>query len=104
MPWEWEFLSNEPSDLSRIKFNIVWGPSDTVKGRCSGSFISLDLMGEITDNQIEESKKINWSYNKCKNESIGNKFLRFTDSCYETSRELSTLRKYKILAQYANVS
>lgn len=104
MPWQWEFLSNEPSDSSRIKLNIIWGLSDSVKGKCSGSSISINLIGEISSKQLEESREANWPYGECKKESIGKKFVPYTRSCYEASRELSTLRKYTILARSENVS
>ncbi|XP_014475055.1 PREDICTED: uncharacterized protein LOC106744646 [Dinoponera quadriceps] len=103
MPWQWEFLSNEPSDLSRIKLNIVWGPSDTAKGRCSGSSVTMNLVGEVSREQIEESRKMNGPYGECKKESEGKNFVPYTNSCYEVSRELSTLRKYKIVAHYENL-
>lgn len=104
MPWQWEFLSNEPSDFSRIKLNIVWGPSDTVKGKCYGSSISMNLIGEVSNEQIEESRKTSGLYGECKKESIGKNLIPYTNSCYEVSRELSTLRKYKVVARYENVS
>lgn len=104
MPWQWEFLSNEPSDLYRIKLNIVWGPSDIAKGKCNGSSVTMNLIGEISDEQIEENKAAHWPYGECRKESTGKKFVPYTNSCYEASREMSTLRKYKILARYENVS
>lgn len=104
MPWQWEFLSNEPSDESRVKLNIIWGPSDTVKGKCAGSSVSVDLLGEVSSKQLEESKTANWPYNDCREESAEKKFVPYTNSCYEASKELSTLRRYTILAQYDNVS
>ncbi|XP_032680145.1 uncharacterized protein LOC116848315 [Odontomachus brunneus] len=103
MPWQWEFLSNEPSDLSRIKLNIVWGLSDTAKGRCSGSSITMSLIGEVSSDQLEESRKMHGLYDECKKESMGKHFIPYTNSCYEVSRELSTLRKYKIVARYENL-
>lgn len=104
MPWQWEFLSSEPSDSSRIKLNIVWGPSDTAKGKCVGSSVSMDLLGEVSDEQLKESESANWPYGECRRESAGKKFVPYTNSCYEASKELSTLRRYKIVAQYKNVS
>ncbi|XP_012215404.1 uncharacterized protein [Linepithema humile] len=103
VPWQWEFLSDKPSDSSRIKLNIVWGSSDTAKGKCNGSSVSINLIGEISNEQFEESKKTNWPYGQCKKESTGKKFVPYTDACYEVSRELSTLRRYKIFAEYKNL-
>ncbi|XP_072751184.1 uncharacterized protein [Anoplolepis gracilipes] len=103
VPWQWEFLSNEPSDLSRIKLNVVWGLADSMKGKCSGSSISINLIGEISSEQLEESKEAIWPYDECKKESVGKKFIPYTNSCYEASKELSTLRKYTISAQYENL-
>lgn len=97
-------MSNEPSDSSRIKLNIVWGLSDTAKEKCNGSSLSINLIGEISKEQLEESKRTNWPYNECKKESVGKKIVPYTNSCYEVSKELSTLRTYKIFAQYENVS
>lgn len=104
MPWQWEFLSNEPSDLSRIKLNIAWGLSDTARGRCSGSSVTMNLIGEISSEQLEESKSTSGPYGECKRESLGKNVIPYTNSCYEVSRELSTLRKYTIVARYENVS
>lgn len=104
MPWQWEILSNEPSESSRIKLNVIWGLSDTAKGKCSGSSLSINLIGEISSKQLEESKRANWPYGECKNESAGKRIVPYTNSCYEVSKEMSTLRKYKILAQHENVS
>lgn len=104
MPLQWEILSNEPSDSSRIKLNIVWGLSDTTKGKCSGASISMNLIGEISKEQIEESKRTSWPYSACKKESAGKRNIPYTNSCYTVSKELSTLRTYKIFAKYENVS
>lgn len=97
-------MNNEPSDSSRLKLNIVWGPSDTAKGKCNGSSVLINLIGEISEEQLEESKRTNWPYGECKTESARKKIIPYTDSCYEVSKELSTLRRYKIFAQYENVS
>ncbi|XP_011154887.1 uncharacterized protein LOC105192439 [Harpegnathos saltator] len=102
-PWQWDFLSNEPSDLSRIKLNIAWGPSNTTKGKCHGSSIIMDLIGEVSSEQLEESRQAEGLYGECKKESAGKTFIPYTDSCYEVSRELSTLRRYKIVARYENL-
>lgn len=83
---------------------MVWGLSDSIKGKCNGSSISINLIGEISNEQLEKSKEANWPYGECKKESIGKKFVPYTSSCYEASKELSTLRKYTISAQYENVS
>ncbi|XP_071651940.1 uncharacterized protein [Temnothorax longispinosus] len=103
VPWQWEILSNEPSESSRIKLNVVWGLSDNAKGKCSGSSISLNLIGEISREQLEKSKRTSWPYGECKKESAGKKIVPYTNSCYEVSRELSTLRRYKIFAKYENL-
>ncbi|XP_011870467.1 PREDICTED: uncharacterized protein LOC105563463 isoform X2 [Vollenhovia emeryi] len=100
VPWQWEILSIEPSDSSRIKLNIVWGLSDTTKGKCSGSSISMNLIGEISREQLEESKRTSWPYGECKKESAGKRIVPYTNSCYKVSQELSTLRRYKIFARY----
>ena len=104
MPWQWEILSNEPIESYRIKLNFIWGLSDNAKGKCSGSSLSINLIGEISSKQLEESKRARWPYGECKNESEGKRIVPYTNSCYEVSKEMSTLRKYKILAQYENVS
>jgi len=104
MPWQWEFLSNEPSNSLQLKLNIAWELSDTAKGKCNGSSISMNLIGEISNEQLEESKKRSPPYDECRKESMGKKFVPYTDFCYEVSKELSTLRKYKFLGQYENVS
>lgn len=104
MPWQWQILNNEPSDSSRIKLNIVWGLSDNAKGKCNGSSVSINLIGEISEEQFEESKRTDGPYGECKRESARKKIVPYTDSCYEVSKELSTLRRYKIFAQYENVS
>ncbi|RLU25125.1 hypothetical protein DMN91_003217 [Ooceraea biroi] len=104
LPWQWmEVLSNEPSDSLQLKLNIAWELSDTAKGKCSGSSILLNLIGEISSEQLEESKRASWPYDECRKESTGKTFVPYTNSCYEVSKELSTLRKYKILGQYENL-
>ncbi|KAL0100276.1 hypothetical protein PUN28_019574 [Cardiocondyla obscurior] len=103
VPWQWEILNNEPSDSSRVKLSIVWGLSDTMKGKCSGSSISMNLIGEISTEQLEESKRPKWPYSECKKEFAEKKTVPYTNSCYEVSKELSTLRKYKVTAQYENL-
>lgn len=75
-----------------------------MKGKCNGSSILINLIGEISSEQLKKSKETNWPYSECKKESIGKKFVPYTSSCYEASKELSTLRKYTISAQYENVS
>ena len=40
----------------------------------------------------------------CRKESKGKHFTPYSDACYEASRELSTLRKYKILTRHEKVS
>ncbi|XP_029165191.1 uncharacterized protein LOC114936229 [Nylanderia fulva] len=103
VPWQWEFLSDEPSDSYSVKLNIVWGLSDSAKGKCNGSSILINFIGEISDKQLEESKQENWPYSECKKESSGKKYIPYTKSCYEASKELSTLRRYTILSRYENL-
>ncbi|XP_017876855.1 uncharacterized protein LOC108623080 isoform X1 [Ceratina calcarata] len=103
MPWTWDFLSTKPSDPARISLNAIWGYSDTAKGKCNGSSITLNLLGEISNDQLQDSKKVQWPYEECRKQSEGKRFTPYTDACYETSRELSTLRKYQIIAQHENV-
>ncbi|XP_011162482.2 uncharacterized protein LOC105197692 [Solenopsis invicta] len=103
VPWRWEILSNEPSGSPRIKLNIIWGPSDNAKGKCSGSSISMNLIGEISNEQLMESKEANWPYDECQRDSVGKRIVPYTNSCYEVSKELSTLRRYEIIAQYENL-
>ncbi|XP_076394577.1 vitellogenin isoform X2 [Megachile rotundata] len=103
IPWEWEFLSTKPSDPATISLNIVWGLSDTAKGKCSGSSITLNLLGEISKEQLEDAKQAKWPYEECRKQSEGKHYTPYSDACYETSRELSTLRKYQIIAQHENI-
>lgn len=103
IPWEWDFLSIKPSEPAKIALNAVWGYSDTAKGKCSGSSITLNLLGEISENQLENAKISQWPYEECRIQSEGKRFIPFSDACYEVSRELSTLRKYQIIAQYENI-
>ncbi|XP_011495960.1 PREDICTED: uncharacterized protein LOC105360685 [Ceratosolen solmsi marchali] len=95
-PWDWNLLSIKPSEPSLIKLNIIWGTADSAKGKCSGSSIFIDLIGEITNEQIMESKKNIWPYNECQMQANGKSFIPYTEACYEASREMSTLRRYKI--------
>lgn len=84
--------------------NAVWGYSGTAKGKCSGSSVTLNLLGEISKEQLEDAKEPKWPYKECRRESEGKRHSPFSDACYEASRELSTLRKYQIIAQHENVS
>lgn len=84
--------------------NIVWGLSDTAKGKCNGSSITLNLLGEISKEQLEDAKLAKWPYEECRKQSKGKRFTPYTDACYEASRELSTLRKYQIITEQENVS
>lgn len=104
IPWEWDYLSTKPSDPATITLNAVWGLSDTAKGKCSGSSVALKLLGEVSNDQLEEAKQAIWPYEQCREESKGKHFTPYSDACYEASRELSTLRKYKILARHEKVS
>ncbi|XP_017765465.1 PREDICTED: uncharacterized protein LOC108554635 [Eufriesea mexicana] len=102
-PWEWDFLSIKPTDSARIVLNAVWGYSDTAKGKCSGSSITLNLVGEISKDQLENAKESQWPYGECRKQSKEKRFTPFSDACYEASRELSTLRKYQIIAQHESI-
>ncbi|XP_076676903.1 vitellogenin-5 isoform X2 [Andrena cerasifolii] len=104
IPWEWDYLSTKPSDPAMITLNAVWGLSDTAKGKCSGSSVTLKLLGEVSNDQLEEAKQAIWPYEQCREESKEKHFTPYSDACYEASRELSTLRKYQILAQHEKVS
>ena len=97
-------MSTKPSDSARIALNVVWGYSDTAKGKCSGSSITLDLLGEISKDQLKNAKESQWPYEECRKQSKGKRFTPFSDACYEVSRELSTLRRYQIVAQHENVN
>ncbi|XP_076176627.1 uncharacterized protein LOC143151413 isoform X2 [Ptiloglossa arizonensis] len=103
IPWEWDFFNTKPSDSAKIVLNAVWGLSNTAKGKCSGSSITLNLLGEISEDQLNEVKRAKWPYEECREQSKGRRFTPFSDACFEASRELSTLRKYKIIAQYENI-
>ncbi|XP_076235711.1 uncharacterized protein LOC143180071 [Calliopsis andreniformis] len=103
IPWEWDFLSTKPSDPARITLNAIWGFSDTAKGKCSGSSVTLHLLGEISEAQLEEAKEAKWPYKECRELSEGKHTVPFSDACYEVSRELSTLRKYQIIAEHENI-
>ncbi|CAK9803774.1 vit-6 [Anthophora quadrimaculata] len=103
VPWKWDFLSIEPSDSARIALNAVWGYSNIAKGHCSGSSVTLNLLGEISEDQLKSAKEQKWPYEECRKQSEGKLFTPFSDACYEASRELSTLRKYQIIAQYENI-
>ncbi|XP_076475209.1 vitellogenin-4 isoform X2 [Bombus vancouverensis nearcticus] len=103
IPWEWDFLSTKPSDPARITLNAVWGYSDAAKGKCDGSSITLDLLGEISEKQLQIAKESQWPYEECREQSKRKRFTPFSDACYEVSRELSTLRKYQVVAQHENI-
>ncbi|KZC04099.1 Vitellogenin-3 [Dufourea novaeangliae] len=103
IPWEWDFLSIKPSEPARIVLNAVWGLADTAKGKCAGSTVTLNLLGEISNDQLEKAKETQWPYGECREQSKGKQFTPFSDACYEASRELSTLRKYQITAIHENL-
>ncbi|XP_012277416.2 vitellogenin-3 [Orussus abietinus] len=103
IPWDWEYLSLTSTEPSSMKINIVWGPSDTAKGKCTGTKILLNLRGEVTNKQVKQSLEDKWPYNKCREESRGKQFVPYTEACYQASKELSTLRKYEIFTEYENV-
>nr|QGV11548.1 Vg1 [Tetrastichus brontispae] len=102
-PWDWDFLSTKPSDPAEVKLQIVWGLADTAKGKCNGSSLSIDFTAEITSDQIKESKKNVWPYNECHMQTQGKSFTPFTEACYDASKEMSTLRKYKVSITHENV-
>lgn len=102
-PWDWDFLSTKPSDPARIKLLAVWGSADTAVGKCSGSSLNVDFIGEITNEQIKESKQNLWPYNECEAQSQGKSVTPFTEACYEASKEMSTLRKYRMTITHENV-
>ncbi|XP_015599682.1 uncharacterized protein LOC107269863 [Cephus cinctus] len=101
--WEWDFLSTKPSDPSSIKLHIAWGPADSAAGRCTGSSVLLNLVGEISSEQLIESAQKKWPYQECKEQARGKRFTPYTEACYLASRELSTLRKYEIFVRYENL-
>jgi hypothetical protein len=83
--------------------SVIWGTADSAKGKCIGSSIFINLIGEITNEQIMESKKNIWPYNECQLQANGKSFIPYTEACYVASREMSTLRKYKISIKHENV-
>lgn len=104
MPWDWDFLSTKPSEAVSVKLNVEWGEAESAKGKCTGSSIHMSLRGEISEEQVRDSKSNKWPYGECREQSKGKMFAPYTDACYEASREMSTLRKYQIDAQYEKVS
>ncbi|XP_043675802.1 vitellogenin-like isoform X2 [Vespula pensylvanica] len=103
MDWEWDFLNVNPPSPSKLKLVLVWGPSDTAKGKCSGSSIILNLVGEVSKAQVEESQKEKWPYDQCRKELKKRNYVPYTDTCYEASKELSILRKYQFFFNYENL-
>ncbi|XP_057323031.1 uncharacterized protein LOC130666240 [Microplitis mediator] len=103
MPWTWDYFSLKPSDQASINLNIIWGLSETAKGKCSGSSLLLNMVGEVSKDQIEESKKDKWPYNQCRKQSSGKSVVPYTEACYQASRELSTLRKYQVFVKSENL-
>lgn len=105
MDWEWDFLNVNPTFPStKLKLVVVWGPSDTAKGKCSGSSVLLNFVGEISKAQFEESQKENSLLNQCRKEFNKKNYVPYTDTCYDASKELSILRKYQFFLKYENVS
>lgn len=94
----------KPSEPAKIVLNAVWGFSDTAKGKCLGSSVTLNLLGEVSNAQLQEANEDKWPYRECREESKEKQFTPFSDACYEVSKELSTLRKYQIIAKHENVS
>lgn len=105
MDWEWDFLNVNPTFPStKLKLVVVWGPSDTAKGKCSGSSVLFNFVGEISKAQFEESQKENSLLNQCRKEFNKKNYVPYTDTCYDASKELSILRKYQFFLKYENVS
>ncbi|KAL7291123.1 hypothetical protein TKK_0015250 [Trichogramma kaykai] len=102
-PWDWDFLSVKPSEPASLKANLLWGMAEQAKGKCAGSSLTLDLVGEVTSDQIEESRNDVWPYNECRRQSANKTFVPYTVACYEASREMSTLKKYKITITHENL-
>ena len=84
--------------------NLVWGPADSAKGKCSGSSLLIKLSGEVSREQAFASLEDKWPYNVCRKEAEGKAFVPYTQACYETSRQLSTLRNYQATVKFENVS
>ncbi|KAF7992158.1 hypothetical protein HCN44_001483 [Aphidius gifuensis] len=103
IPWTWDDLSLKTSDPASIKLNVIWGWSDQSKGKCNGTSLLMNFVGEVSEQQIQESKSNKWPYKQCRQESIGKSVLPYTESCYEASKELSTLRKYQIVVISENL-
>ncbi|XP_033211866.1 uncharacterized protein LOC117169551 isoform X2 [Belonocnema kinseyi] len=103
VPWEWNFLSTKASDPSSVKMNLVWGLADSAKGKCSGSSLLIKLSGEVSREQAFSSLEDKWPYNVCRKETEGKAFVPYTQACYETSRQLSTLRNYQANVKFENV-
>ncbi|XP_047354225.1 uncharacterized protein LOC124950864 isoform X1 [Vespa velutina] len=103
MDWEWDFLNVNPTSPCKLKLFFTWGPSDTAKGKCNGSSIILNLIGEISKAQLEESQREKSPHNQCRKELKRRNFIPYTDTCYEASKELSILRKYQFFLKYENL-
>nr|XP_033331967.1 vitellogenin-4 [Megalopta genalis] len=103
IPWDWNFINIEPSEPAKIVLNAAWGFADTAKGKCTGSSVTLNLLGEVSKDQLQEAQESKWPYKECREQSKGKQFTPFSDVCYEASRELSTLRKYQVIAQHENM-
>ncbi|XP_051171445.1 uncharacterized protein LOC127288178 isoform X1 [Leptopilina boulardi] len=103
VPWEWNFLSTNASNPSSVKMNIVWGYGETAKGKCSGSSLLLKLSGEVSREQKFSSLEDKWPFNVCRKQTEGKAFVPYTQACYETSRELSTLRNYQANVKFENL-
>ncbi|XP_058799949.1 uncharacterized protein LOC131669231 isoform X2 [Phymastichus coffea] len=102
-PWDWDFLSTKPSDPTEMKLHAVWGLANAAKGNCHGSLLDISLIGEISNDQIREAKENIWPYNECQEQVQGKYFTPFTEACYEVSKEMSTLRKYKVTITHENL-
>lgn len=94
----------KPSDEASIKLNVVWGLSDTAKGKCSGSSLLVNMVGEVSEEQKEESRIEKWPYSACRAQTNDKLSVSYSEACYQASRELSTLRKYQVFIRAENVS
>ncbi|KAG8040663.1 hypothetical protein G9C98_002659 [Cotesia typhae] len=101
MPWTWDYFSLKPSDQASINLNIIWGLAETAKGKCSGSSLFLNMVGEVSKDQIEESKKDKWPYNQCRRQSSG--FCVITpdmiQSAHNVTRRIEKGREFLVLGQ-----
>ncbi|KAK0168827.1 hypothetical protein PV327_002594 [Microctonus hyperodae] len=102
-PWTWDCFSLKPSDEASIKLNVIWGLSDTAKGKCSGSSLMVNMVGEVSEEQKEESRIEKWPYSACRAQTNDKLSVSYSEACYQASRELSTLRKYQVFIRAENL-